>query len=80
MVQCVLLDEQPDVIGWIHLKIAFLDVQDFVEEFANVESKAAQFIGWDGLGIFSCQYPSFSGKSIFKFVPIEFSLVGADNW
>ena len=55
----ILLDEKPDVIGRILLKVAVLDVQHLVEELTYVESKSHTVVLRNALNVLVLQQPSF---------------------
>ena len=55
----IFLDEEPDVVGRILLEVAMLDVQHFVEELADMESKPHTVVLWNVVNVLVLQQPSF---------------------
>jgi hypothetical protein len=58
MIESIFLYEQTNLVRWLRLKIAVLDVVNFVEETSDVESQTIFFLGTEGFGIFCFEDPS----------------------
>ena len=67
----VVLDEKTDFIGRGLLQVAFPDVQDFVEEFAHVESDAHPFLRRHLFRILILQEPAARGEGKLQLVAVE---------
>ena len=65
MLESVVLDKEADSVGRFALEVAFLNVENLVEELAYVEAEPDLFLVTEGLGILFREYPAFVGSGEF---------------
>ena len=76
--QGIVLHEEPDSVGWLLLKPAMLDIQNFVEESSYMETESAAFFRTQAFRILVSVDPPFGGECEFQLVAVVSRVVRRD--